>query len=79
MNKMFTYNISKTASNKAFKSTCSAIESKLTSIEKADLITDVDGSQVQIYNTKDGKIKVCNDYEVFAVYVDSEVNVTDIL
>lgn len=79
MNKMFSYNISKTASNKDFKNACSAIESKLKGIEKDDLITDVDGTQIQIYNTADGKIKVFNDYEVDAVYVDSEVDLTDIL
>jgi hypothetical protein len=76
---MFTYNISKTANSKDFKRACSAIESKLKGIEKDDLITDVDGTQIQIYNTKDGKIKVFNDYEVDAVYADSEVDLTEIL
>ena len=76
---MFTYNISKEASNKEFKSACSAIEAKLKGIEKEKMITDVDGTQIQIYNTKDGKIKVFNDYEVDAVYVDSEVNLSGIL
>lgn len=79
MVKMFTYNISKVANDKAFKSACSAIEAKLKGIEKEDLLTDVDGTQIQIYNTQDGKIKVFNDYDVDAVYADSEVNLTDIL
>lgn len=76
---MFTYNISKTASVKAFKSALSAIEAKLRSIEKEEMITDVDGTQIQIYNTNGGKIKVYNDYEVDAVYADSDVNLEDIL
>ena len=76
---MFTYNISKTASSKEFKSACSAIESKLKGIKKEDLVTDVDGTQIQIYDTLDGKIKVFNDYEVDAVYADSEVDLSDIL
>ncbi len=76
---MFTYNISKTANSKDFKRACSAIESKLKGVEKEELLTDIDGTQIQIYNTKDGKIKVYNDYEVDAVYADSEVNLTGIL
>ena len=79
MDNMFTYNISKTASKAEFNRACTAIESNLKIIEKDDLITDVDGTQIQIYNTNDGKIKVFNDYEVDAVYADSEVNLTDIL
>ena len=79
MSKMFSYNISKTASIKAFKNACAAIESRMEGIQKEELLTDCDGSQVQIYNTKDGKIKVYNDYEVDAVYADSEVNLSDIL
>lgn len=79
MIKMFTYNISKNANSKAFKRACSAIESSMKGIDKEELIEDVDGTQIQIYNTKNGKIKVFNDYEVDAVYADSEVNLSDIL
>ena len=79
MNNMLTYNISKTASKAEFNRACEAIESKLKGIEKADLITDVDGTQIQIYNTDGGKIKVFNDYEVDAVFADSDVNLSDIL
>ena len=42
------------------------------------LLEDVDGTQIQIYNTPDGKIKVFNDYEVGAVYVDSEIELKEI-
>lgn len=79
MTKMFSYNISKTASIKAFKNACSAIEAGLKGIQKEELLTDADGSQIQIYETDDGKIKVYNDYEVDAVYIDSEVNLSDLL
>lgn len=76
---MFTYNISKTASNKVFKSACSAIETGLKGIKKESLLTDADGTQIQIYNTENGKIKVFNDFEVDAVYADSDVNLAGIL
>ena len=76
---MFTYNISKVADNKAFRNACAAIEAKVNGITKEELLADVDGSLIQIYNTPDGSIKVFNDYEVDAVYADSEVNLSKVL
>ena len=48
-------------------------------IEKKPILKDVDGTQIQIYNTQDGKIKVVNDYEVDAVYVDSDVKLEEVI
>lgn len=75
---MFSYNISKNADKKAFVNTCALIESKVKDFAKEKLLEDVDGTQIQIYNTPDGKIKVFNDYEVGAVYVDSEIELKEI-
>ena len=75
---MFSYNVSKNADQKAFFSTCALIETKIKNITKEDLLEDVDGTQIQIFNTPDGKIKVFNDYEVGAVYVDSEKDLKEI-
>lgn len=76
---MFTYNISKNAEQKAFSNTCALIEAEFKDIKKENLLKDVDGTQIQIYNTPEGKIKVFNDYEVDAVYVDSEINLNKII
>jgi hypothetical protein len=76
---MFTYNISKNADVKEFKRVCSIIESNIKEAKKEKPLMDVDGTIVQIYDTKDGKIKVYNDYDVDAVYVDAEVNLSAIL
>lgn len=76
---MFSYNIKKTVDKISFDHTCSLIESKIENIKKEDLLEDVDGTQIQIFNTPNGKIKVFNDYEVDAVYVDSEIDLTEIL
>ena len=43
------------------------------------MLVDVDGSQIQVYKTPSGEIVVFNDYEVDAVYVDSDVNLDKIL
>lgn len=76
---MFSYNISKNADQGAFFNTCSLIESKVKDIKKEKLLEDVDGTQIQIYTTPNGKIKVFNDYEVGAVYVDSEKDLNKII
>ena len=76
---MFSYNIAKSFSEKAFADACSKIESHVQGFRKEKLLEDFDGTKIQIYNTPDGKIKVYNDFEVDAVYVDSEVNLSDVL
>jgi hypothetical protein len=76
---MLSYNIAKNADKKAFDNICTLIESKVTDIKKEELLEDVDGTQIQIYNAPGGKIKIYNDYEVDAVYVDSEVDLKNIL
>lgn len=76
---MFSYNISKNADKKSFDKACSAIESKLNGIKKEKLLEDVDGTLIQIYNMPDGRIKVVNDYEVDAVYADSDVSLSEVL
>lgn len=70
---MYSYTVSKTANNKEFIKACHLIESNFNGISKQKVLVDVDGSTIQVYHKNDSKIKVCNDYEVDAVYVDSEI------
>lgn len=70
---MYSYNIAKSADKNAFNHTCALIESKVKDVKKGKILEDVDGTLIQIYNAPSGKIKVYNDYEVDAVYVDSEM------
>lgn len=42
-------------------------------------IIDVDGTIIQKYTSPNGNIMVSNDYEIDAVYIDSEVNLDDII
>ena len=76
---MYSYNISKNADKKAFDDICALIEAKVNDFNKERVLVDVDGTQIQIYNTPAGKIKVCNDYEVDAVYIDSDVELKNII
>lgn len=70
---MFSYTVKRSASEEAFEKTCLMIESRFRQIEKDRLLKDVDGTTIQVYRNGVETIKVCNDYEVDAVYVDSEV------
>ena len=42
-------------------------------VTNVQLLADVDGTQIQIYRTKDGEISVYNDYEIDAFLADLEV------
>lgn len=75
---MFTYNISKNADAEAFCRICSIIESSCMGLKKEALLEDVDGTQIQIYISNEGKIKIYNDYEVDAVYIDSDIDLKNI-
>ena len=75
---MFTYNISRNADNKIFLKVCEEIENYSQNLVKENPIIDVDGSILQIYLIENKEIKVFNDYEVDAVYVDSEIDLGDI-
>ena len=45
-------------------------------LEKKKILIDVDGSLIQIYRIPDGEIVVYNDYEVGAVYADSDIDLS---
>ena len=71
---MYSYTISKEPNNALFLKVCNTIEKHFCQATKDEMLTDVDGTCVQIYRLPDGVIKVCNDYEVYALYVDSNVD-----
>lgn len=75
---MFSYTVSMEPNEKIFMNTCTLIDSRVAEKKKEQLLTDVDGTLIQVYNTPNGKIKVLSDYDVYAVYVDSDVNLDQI-
>ena len=74
----FSYNIEKFADEKAFLRACSMIEAGVGNLEKEKLLEDVDGTLIQIYKVAGGEIVVFNDYEIDAVFVDSDVDLGDV-
>lgn len=73
---LYSYNICTNADETIFKKQCSALEKRIPNIAKGRLLEDVDGSKTQFYR-KDGKeIIVKNSYYIGAVYVESDVELT---
>lgn len=75
---MFSYTISNKADNNYFKKICQIIENEL-EVTKHRLLIDVDGSLIQKYCYKNKSIKVYNDYEIYAVYIESEIDLSVLL
>lgn len=69
---MFNYTVAKEADNKAFFNACAKIEKELKPLKKENVLADVDGTLIQVYYAENKEIKVFNDYEVDAVYIESE-------
>lgn len=75
--KKYEYNICTAADKEIFEKQCVALEKHIPGIERSDMLTDVDGSQTQIYELNGKKIIVHNSYYIDAVYIDSEVELTE--
>lgn len=83
---MFCYTISLKADREKFKEICHLIEVYFhdCSLEKEQLLSDlllaVDYYLKQRYKVEDKEIKVvCENYEVDAVYIDSEIDLKAVL
>lgn len=75
---MFNYTVAKEADNTAFLNACAKIENEIKPLKKEKLLIDVDGSAIQVYYAENKKIKVLNDYEVDAVYVESDKELSNL-
>lgn len=75
---MYEYNVYQEASNEKFLETCQYIESFIPNIVKENLLVDVDGTGIQRYFKGNQEIKVYNDYEVDAVYVESDIELPSV-
>ena len=76
---MFKYTVYKNADNKKFKEVCENIKKSIPNLKVDEPLIDVDGSVIQKYTNAEGCINVYNDYEVDAVYIDSEINLEGLL
>ena len=75
----YDYTVSKDNSPKVFEETCKKVENAFPSADKKKLLVDVDGSTIQTYELGEKIIDVFDDYEVGAVYVKSDIDLSEIL
>jgi hypothetical protein len=75
---MFDYTILPYADDRVFGNALNLFESKFPSFKKEELLVDVDDSSVQIYIYNNKKIKFYNDYEVDAIYVKSDIDLSEL-
>jgi hypothetical protein len=73
---MIKYCICNQVDDEIFKKQCKALEDRIPTLKKDDLLLDVDGSETQIYKLNDEKVLVHNSYYLDEVYVESEVDLT---
>ena len=73
---MFDYTICNQPDVDIFKRQCKALEKHIPDIKKGRLLTDVDDSQTQSYLLGDKSITVYNSYYIGAVYIESEIDLT---
>ncbi len=72
----YDYNICTEPDEDIFERQCAALEKHIPSLKKGPFMTDVDNTKIQIYFKDGKKIKVKNDYMVGAVYILSEIELT---
>lgn len=75
---MFSYTLAMEIDNQVFRDACNKIEKAFPYAEKRELLIDVDGSLLQDYFIEDRRIRVQNDCDVYAVYVDSDIDLKEI-
>lgn len=76
---MYSYTISKEADIHVFRKMCNLLENELKGIEKKRIVEDIDGSIIQHYCVNDSEIRVYNDCDVDAVFVDSQINLDSVI
>lgn len=75
---MFDFTICKDNNCTEFKNACQKVETCFPQAFKQKLLVDVDGSTIQTYNIGDKTIDIFDDYDVGAVYVKAELDLSKI-
>ena len=75
----YDYTICPDNNPKEFKGVCAIIGRAISDFQKKDLLIDVDGSTIQVFEYDGLIIVVYDDYDEGAVYVKSDIDLKDIL
>lgn len=72
---MYEYNICNQADEEIFNKQCEALEKHIPDLKKGNLLSNIDGSKIQIYFLHSKKITVHNSFYIGAVFVQSEADI----
>ncbi|MCD8090346.1 MAG: hypothetical protein LUD81_06960 [Clostridiales bacterium] len=75
---MYEYRVHTENSPKKFKEACKKIEENFPNTIKRKLLIDVDGSTIQTFTEGNKDIDVFDDYDVGAVYINSEIDLGEL-
>ncbi len=78
MEKRYDYTISHDNSPEVFRKICDIIARAFPELKMDDVLIDVDGSTIQIFGEEPLEIIVYDDYDVGAVYVKSDLDLSEI-
>ena len=70
---VYDYTISRENNPEIFKEACRRIKASHPEFSVCPLLTDVDGTTIQLFKGDEAEIKVYDDYDVGAVYVISDI------
>lgn len=76
LDKKYSYTICTAANKEIFYKQCKALEKNISGIKKDELLQDVDDTLIQKYFLNGKEIVVYNDIDADAVYVESDVELT---
>lgn len=74
----YSYNILPNTNDERFEEICKKIENSFDGLVKEKLLEDVDLSSYQHYIFQGKEIAVCNDYYVGALYIDSDIDLSEL-
>ena len=74
----YVYNVLNKNSAAAFVEACEKIENYSPAMTKEDLIVDVDGTTIQSYRLNGKEVVFFDDYDIGAVFIESDVKLSDI-
>ena len=75
----YDYTVFKDNSPEVFEETCRKIEKVFPTADKKKLLVDVDGKTIQTYEYDKKIIDVFDDYDVGAVYIKSDIDLSEAL
>lgn len=71
----YSYTICKFFAPEWFNKQCAALEKHIPKLRKDRLLEDVDSSAWQFYSSPQGELVVKNDYQVDALYIESDFDI----